>query len=104
MKPREAPYKELTDPKNERITATLNSRAWAKLTVLATRSAFFSQTLEGKDWENPQDKLIHEARQSSGSIKGQHRKDLVDAMQGVRQGKEGVSMGGPLDPMDDGGL
>ncbi len=41
MKPRDAPYKEITDPRNERITATLNSRAWAKLSVLETRAKFF---------------------------------------------------------------
>lgn len=92
MKSREAPYKELTDPKNERITSTLNSRAWGKLSVLATRAQFFNLDLETTDWVSPQDILIHEARQSSGSIKGQHRRDLVEALQGVREAKRGLAV------------
>lgn len=105
MKPRPAPYKELTDPANERITGTLNSRAWAKLSGLATRSLFFSQEFPTEDWINPQKEasleaawkrpqeiLVHEARQSSGSVDGQHRRDLVSALQGIAEGKQGLSV------------
>lgn len=117
MKPRDAPYKELTDPRNERITATLTPRSWAKLTVLATRSRFFGMDLQADDWLSPddtgkvpnaeaeasflqgmmehmrtQDILIHEARQSSGSIGGKHRSDLVDALQGPGEPKQGLSV------------
>lgn len=94
MKQRRAGYQELTDPDNERILGTLTSRAWGKLAVLSTRSAYYNQKLEELGTINPLDCLIHEARQSSGSIKGEHRKDLVEGIRGAQMPKQGLGMAG----------
>lgn len=41
---------------------------------------------------NPEEMLLHAARQSSGSIHGEHRKDLRDAVIGAPKGSAGLSV------------
>lgn len=92
MKGRRPSHQELTAEENERILGTLTPRAWAKLSVLALRAEFYNQDFEKAKFVKPMDRLVHEARQSSGSIRGQHRRDLVDAIQGVQDPKKGVAL------------
>ena len=108
MKRRDPHHKELTNPENEKFIGTLTPRAWAKLTVLATRADFYGLNVEElreltKKGVDPVSFLLHEARQSSGSILGEHRKDIVEALKASSEGKEGVGLG--LDDLErEGGL
>jgi hypothetical protein len=86
-------HEELTDPKNERILGTLTPRSWAKLAVLDARSKFYNAELEPEEIVHPMEGLIRTAIQSSGSIRGEHRKDLVDAIKGASPQTVGLSVG-----------
>lgn len=94
MRKTRATHEDLVDPERERVLATLTPRAWAKLSVLEARSQWYSMTPEeivAKDFD-PMDEVLHTARQSSGSIGGQHRRDIVDAMRVSTQPQTGLSL------------
>jgi hypothetical protein len=77
-------YKELTSPENELVLGTLNPKMWRYLSVAQLWAEVFKREPEelvamGFD---PMDFLIHTARRSSGALEGNHRRDLVEALQG----------------------
>jgi hypothetical protein len=77
---RRAAHEELTDKKNARILGTLTSRAWRKLAVLEARAKYLDLSVPPEKLEHPLKGLIQSAIESSGSIGGEHRKDLVEAI------------------------
>lgn len=87
-----APIEELTKPENEKINGTLTPRAWAKLSVLEARAKFYAPGMDPAKVEHPMAGLIHTARQSSGSVRGEHRKDLVEGMKAQGGGAVGLSV------------
>ena len=89
-----SPHEELTDARNERILGTLTPRSWHMLSVLATRAKFYDMDIDPAELEHPMLTLVEEARQSSGSIRGEHRKDLVDAIKGAQPQNVGLSLTG----------
>lgn len=84
---RPGPHEELTDPENEKVLGTLTAEAWRGLSVEAITAKWYSLDLDVErlvqENVNPLELLIHEARQSSGSIRGEHRKDLKEAIIGA---------------------
>lgn len=90
---RPSAHQELTDEENERILGTLTHEAWVGLSVENIASDWYrlDTDLEYlKNIKNPAEKLVHEARLSSGSIEGAHRRDLKEAIIGA------VPQGGSL--------
>lgn len=110
-------HEELTDPENEKVLGTLTPEAWRGLSVEAVAAKWYANQVAvaraSQEWhplnpwrveevsglparpeqrENPLASLIHEARQSSGSIRGEHRKDLKDAIIGAPQQTVGLSV------------
>lgn len=84
---RPGPHEELTDPENENILATLTPRAWRLLNHKAVKAKFYSDyegTLIAKEVDSLSDILFHQVLRTSGSIGGEHRKDLKDAIMGAR--------------------
>lgn len=75
MKEPRSAWEELTDPANERILGTLTNRAWRKMARVMARAQYY-------DTPVPVD-VLHTALQMSGSIGGDHRKDLVEAVRGA---------------------
>jgi hypothetical protein len=94
MRKTRATHEDLVDPDRERVLGTLTSKAWAKLSYLEARSKWYSMTpQEIADLEyDPMDEVLHTARQSSGSIGGAHRRDLVEAMRVSSQPQTGLSL------------
>ncbi len=76
MQAPKSPHQEITSEDNERILGTLTARAWARWQVTAARKEFF----EDHAGEN----VLRRALQSSGAIGGEHRRDLVEAIQGAK--------------------
>lgn len=76
-KPR-APFRELTDADNVDILGTLNPRLWAAAQRAHARADFFElDPRVGQDW-------IIMGLMRTGAINGDHRRDLVQALQGAR--------------------
>lgn len=85
-------HAEVTDlARNERLLATLTHRSWRGFSVMETRTLLYElvdhalateehDPLVWEKIEHPMKELLHGARQSSGSVKGEHRKDLVEAI------------------------
>jgi hypothetical protein len=93
------PHEELITAENERFTATLTPKAWRLLAVKAMRvevlkhvhsmeewRAFVNDIMEGDETVakgmNGPELLYHVAMQTSGSMGGEARKDLVRAIKG----------------------
>lgn len=108
---RPGPHEELTDPENERVLASLTPDTWRGLSAELVAALWFrlapSESVgvkrasrvwhPARPWteeevtglghlletESLLELLIHEARQSSGSIRGEHRRDLKEAIIGA---------------------
>lgn len=118
---RSAAHEEVTDlDENERLLATLTHRSWSGFSVMETRSLLYGlvdAALEAeqrgfymkdgvkvllvtkddydalwKSVEHPMKELLHVARQSSGAIKGEHRKDLVEAIKAAAPQVQGLAI------------
>lgn len=89
------PTQELTDEENERILGTLTHEAWVGLSVEAIAADWYdldtdlSALLKKKA---PSVALVKEARISSGSIEGAHRRDLKEALIGAPQAQSNLSV------------
>lgn len=89
------PTQELTDEENERILGTLTHEAWVGLSVEAISADWYdldtdlSALLKKKP---PSSALVKEARISSGSIEGNHRRDIKEALIGAPQGQSNLSV------------
>lgn len=117
--PLPGPHVELTDPENERFLGTLTHRAWHLLNARHQRSKFFKPEFydldqitcdnhkEGcpskcpklvsslRDLLSLSPGLFHDAIQTSGSIRGEHRRDLKDAIIGAPHVAAGYAVQDP---------
>lgn len=75
---RSAPHEALTDPRNAAKTGTFTHRSWHKLAVLEARSKFYAPEAEPGSQEHPMKKLVTVARETSGAINGEFRRDFVE--------------------------
>lgn len=80
-------HQELTDEENEKILGTLTHETWVGLSVEIVASEWYRLDTDLSYLDeidvSPATRLIHEARLSSGSIGGEHRKDLKEAIIGA---------------------
>lgn len=107
---RKSPHEILISKENDLYLGTLTPRAWHRMAVAEVRAKFFSELVEayenaqaGQPYklpELPPVELMAAARRSSGSIKGAHRKDLVEAIRGRDPPAFGVGL--PQNPETNG--
>lgn len=82
---------ELTDRENRRQLGTLTARTWRGLTVEEVAAKWWSLDVSDEHFERlaaldgPLEDLVEVARESSGAIKGEHRKDVTQALVGAPQ-------------------
>ena len=77
------PYQELTDQENINILGTLTWDGWGALAVARGRADYFDNEI-GRQ-------LLDRLMMTSGSIRGEHRKDLVSAIQGQKAPRMGLT-------------
>jgi len=89
---------EMVDKENSKILGSLTHEAWKGLAVEGVAAKWYSletdQELEARllEAEHPLQHLIDDARQSSGSVGGEHRKDLRDVLIGSPQQATNLSV------------
>lgn len=81
---RKGPFEEVTSEDNEPLLGTSTPKGWG-----AFHHANYLVRLLGLD---DLEQVLHEARRSSGSIGGEHRRDIVAAIQGAQTPKQGLAM------------
>lgn len=80
------PQQELTTRQNREILGTLSGSAWSKFQTSFNRSVFFD--LPGKQ------ESLERSLMMTGSIGGEHRKDLVEALRGQKPQQLALAIGG----------
>lgn len=63
--------------------------------MIAARAKFYDLGTPMAEIQHPMEDLLHEARLSSGSVGGEHRKDLVEAMKAAESQNVGLSLQAP---------
>lgn len=81
---RKAPHETLVDPELQRILGTFTFPGWKAFAVLEARAKFFDLKNDPMNLKHPLAGLIDTARQSSGSIDGEHRKDITEALKAAQ--------------------
>lgn len=98
---RKTPADTLTAPENAAKTGGYTHRSWHKLSVLEARSKFYESTEKRGKREHPMKRLVAVARETSGAINGEFRKDLVEAMKAPASPTLGLAVAGQAAPAKD---
>lgn len=80
------PQQELTTRDNRDVLGTLNAKGWARFQIAYDRSIFFD--IPGKQL------ALERSLMMTGSIGGEHRKDLVEALRGQKPQQLALAIGG----------
>lgn len=108
MKAPKLPYEELTSADNKHILGSLTSRSWHLMNVVAVRAVVLPEILATRHltdealraklegFTHPLQYLVDEAVKSSGSIGGEHRRDLKESLQGQKPAPMSLVMGQPV--------
>jgi hypothetical protein len=96
MMRRKGAYAELTVAENERVLGTLTTRSWGHMAVARTEALYFSvENVEDLvRLPHPLEYALKFGLQSSGSIDGAHRRDLVEAIKGSQMPSFGLAVNG----------
>jgi|SRR5690349_2053445 len=80
------PQQELTTRVNVEVLGTINAKGWARFQISYNRALFF-------DLPDKQESL-ERSLMMTGSIEGEHRKDLVEVLRGQKPQQLALAIGG----------
>ena len=86
------PAETLTAKENASKMGTFTHRSWHKLAVLEARANFYKPGQDMKAVPHPMKRLVDVARETSGAVGGEFRKDVVEAMKSPQTPTVGLAV------------